>query len=482
MCTSILCGRDATADHSVLIARNEDFPKNLWNKYMVYRKHPPFSATDNELVLGNGLRVPVPENWYPYGAMPDADGQSEMPNNVGERFCYEARGINTRHVALSATNSVQMNDLASAADPLVANGVEESNIVTLILPQAESARGAVELLGNYVSQYGASEANGVLMADELEAWYMEIGSAHHWIAVRVPDDAYLVVSNSMRVHGVNLDDADCVIASQGLYEFVEHHRLLKHPNRNSFDFASAFGQQEKNEDGNKDPYYNVDRLWLAQSILSPSQKPQLRQHTYPLFLKPDKPVTPSKVMEVLRSVFTGTPLEHMEGATRPIGVVRTAESHILTLDQTMPGALKGTIWQAIGSPLGSAYIPFYAQTDAIPEEYACGDSVHFEKRSVYWLWKSLFALCDQMDCLDDLIAFRDTYEQQCVKEEAESRMLLRKIAAEDAELAESLAKTISVGRLEKLAQAVSKKWDEVLANLISEQQDRNLVIDNTIAF
>lgn len=476
MCTSIICGRKATADNTVMIARNEDFGQNIWNKYMVYRVQPPYAADDKEWVLGNGLRVPVPEKWYPYNAMPDADGQTEVSGNVGNHFCYEARGINSRNVAMSATNSVQMNDKAAKADPVVSCGIEEAILVTLILPQAETAKGAAKLIGGYVEQYGASEAAGILLSDENEGWYVEIGSGHHWIAVRVPDDSYFVVSNSMRVHDVDLDDKKNVLFSVGLYEFVCQKELLKKPDRHCFDFAAAFGQQEKNEDGKADPYYNIDRLWLAQNILSPFVVQPVRQKIYPMFLKPDKPITVSKVMEMLRAVFAGTPLDHLEGATRPIGVVRCAESHILVMDKSMPGSLKGTIWQAMGSPLGSAYVPFYARTAYIPEEYACGDSEHFESYSVYWAWKTLFALCDKMDCLGELENFRDEYEQRFMKEDVGIRKQLKALAKKDPALAESLADTASYGRLAGMEQAVIAKYGEFISRLIILQKDRNLFI------
>lgn len=31
-----------------------------------------------------------------------------------------------------------------------------------------------------------------------EAWYLEIGSGHHWLALRVPDDAFFVTGNQGR--------------------------------------------------------------------------------------------------------------------------------------------------------------------------------------------------------------------------------------------------------------------------------------------
>jgi dipeptidase len=170
------------------------------------------------------------------------------------------RGINEKNLAVSATNSLTINPNAAKADPLLASGgIAECVIPTLILPQAETAVEAVRLLGSYVEQYGASEVNGVLFGDPDAVWYFENGSAHHWIAVKVPDDNYLVVANGMRVHGIDLESSD-VLCSDGLYEFVVENGLLEHPDRQDFDFAQAFGILGVPT--------NEDRIWLAQSILS----------------------------------------------------------------------------------------------------------------------------------------------------------------------------------------------------------------------
>lgn len=470
MCTSIACGKNASKDNMVLIARNEDFPINNWNKYMKFHKIPPYTKGQDKWLLGNGLAVRTPENYFSYCSMPDAE---EAVCGIGGHFLFEARGINEKDVAITATNSLQVNDMAMKADPFIKSpGIEESVIATLLLPQAKSAIHAVHLLGHYVTKYGANEANGVLMADENEVWYMEIGSARHWIAVKIPDDKYLVVSNSMRIHGVDLTDTEHVLASEGLYDFVIEHGLLKNPNLKEFDFATAFGQQEKSESGETDPYYNIDRIWLAQNILSPSQKPEIRQETYELFMKPDKLITPANVMEVLRSTFKGTPLEHKPDATRPIGVVRTLQSHIMTLDSRLPNGLKGVIWQAMGSPICSIYVPFYALTDEIPETYSCGSSNSFSPDSIWWTWRGLFALASQMDALDNLTNYCKTWEKYFIRSHEAMNEILEQFSSVNIADAQLMAKAYSKNNLSLMASSAVNKYQSLMAELSANQKDK----------
>ena len=386
MCTSVMAGPAATVDHVVLLSRNEDFTRGNWNKYLVYRPLPEYlvprtpAVADGQWTLGNGLIVATPESACGYSAMPDAVGSTEASGGIGDHFFFEERGINEHNLAISATNSMSTNPAAAASDPFPAIGIAESVIPTLILPQAVDARQAVQLLGTYVERSGASEPNGVLIGDPNECWYLEIGSAHHWIAVRVPDDAYVVVANGLRIHDVDLTSDD-VMCSPDLFQFVADHCLLDHPDRASFDFAQAFGVLGVP--------YNTDRVWLAQHLLTPSldQPPRLPQ--YPLFLRPDAPLDVATFTRVLRATYAGTVLEGV--ATRPIGYELTAESHVISLDASQPPELAGLIWQAISTPLGAPYVPLHAAMTDVPASYARGDNT-YSASSAYWAFHGAHAL------------------------------------------------------------------------------------------
>lgn len=390
MCTSVVVGKGATIDGTIILSRNEDFKqgdKLIYNKnkYMVFRKHPGYYNEKGEYwTLGNGLQVPVPKEQYSYNAMPDADADDEAKYAIGKLFFFEERGINEHNVAISATNSIEINDNANKADPLLSSGgIEESIIVTLILPQVTTAKEAVEILGGYVEKYGASEGNGILIGDPQESWYFEIGSGHHWIAVKVPQDSYIVVANGMRVHSVNLDDEENVLSSNNLFNFVCTHNLLTDADRNNFNFAKAFGKI-----GNP---YNVDRVWLAQKILTPSLDQPTGLCQYPLFLEPDKKIDVRNIMKVLRATYKGTELQN--SANRPIGVGYTAESHIMVFDPGMPKELMGLIWQVVSTPMGAPYMPLYSVMDEhdIPVGFSLGGN-QYNPLSAYWSFRGLYSL------------------------------------------------------------------------------------------
>ncbi|MDG6881625.1 Dipeptidase [Phocoenobacter uteri] len=375
-CSALIVGKSASNNHSMFIARNEDFGDNNWAKHLVY--HPSEEPTAKEWNLGDGLVIPMPKKLYAYSALPDWDAKES--NKEGKYF--EERGVNEFNVALSATNSADVNEKANKVDPLVKNGLSEALIPSIILPQIKTAKEGVELLGKYLKDYGASEGNILYFADEKEIWMMEIGSGHHWIAVKVPDDAYVMVANALRIHNVDLDSPD-VLHSEGLYEFVEKNKLLDNPNKKSFNFAKAFGVLGDT--------YNTHRVWLGQKMLSPSIKQSENEAIYPLFQKPDSPIDITKIKQVLSADFNGTILE--KDGKRPMRVERQLETHIIEIRPEKPKALQIVTWQSLGVLSESLVVPLYSTMTKYPNSFVMGTD-QYDPNSAYWQFRSLTTLAN----------------------------------------------------------------------------------------
>ncbi len=375
-CSAVIVGKSASNNHSIFIARNEDFGDNNWAKHMVH--HPAKTTDGGQWEIGDGLVVPLPKQFYAYSAMPDWDAKTS--NKEGKYF--EERGVNEFNVAISATNSADVNEKAEKADPLVKKGISEALIPSLILPQVKTAKEGVELLGKYVAEYGSSEGNILYFADKNDLWMMEIGSGHHWIAVKVPDDVYVMVANGLRIHDVDLNSAD-VLHSEGLFDFVKEHQLLEAPDEKSFNFAKAFGVL-----GDR---YNTDRVWLGQKMLSPSIEQKPLQDQYPLFQKPDQPIDIEKIKSVLSSDYKGTEIE--DSAKRPMRVERQLETHVIEVRADAPKPLEVVTWQSLGVLSESLLVPIYSTVTQFPEAYSIGED-NYDDKSAYWKFRSLTTLAN----------------------------------------------------------------------------------------
>ena len=86
-------------------------------------------------------------------------------------------GRHERNVAMSATETIAVNERVLAADPLVklqpaneaANtpevpgGIGEEDIITLVLPYVTTAREGVARLAELLETYGTYESNGIII-------------------------------------------------------------------------------------------------------------------------------------------------------------------------------------------------------------------------------------------------------------------------------------------------------------------------------
>ena len=145
-CTSIYVGSDLTADGSTFFARSEDI-SNSYNK--VFYVSPAGNHTAGEEFSGcYGFTYTFEKDSYSYTAFRDDNLSGECPDCGGthNHSPYEAGGTNEMGVSISATETIGCSDALYEADPYVDTGIEEAEIVTVILSQAATAREGVEIL------------------------------------------------------------------------------------------------------------------------------------------------------------------------------------------------------------------------------------------------------------------------------------------------------------------------------------------------
>lgn len=382
-CTSILVGKKASADGSIFIGRNED-SKAAWPKHFV--SHPRQTHTTAPVFKSNdtGFTVTLPREQAKYNATPEWTAEFGL---------FEEDGFNEYGVAMSATESAYANERVLAYDPLVENGIAEEAMVTVVLPYVKTARAGVLRLGELVEQYGTAESNGILFADNDEAWYMETATGHHWVAQRIPDDAYAVVANQLAIQVIDFAAPAIFLSSTGIQEFAAAHHLWQ-PDT-PFNFREIFGTHTAS-----DFVYNTPRVWYGQKILTPTHKQKPQSDDLPFIQRADKPITFEQIAQILGSHFQGTKYDPVGSGKakskrkfRPISLAKTQESHILQIRPALPAALADIHWLAMGVTAESIYVPFYAGADQTPADYQIGAQT-YDSKSSYWLYKLAGVLVD----------------------------------------------------------------------------------------
>ncbi|EEU30915.1 putative dipeptidase B [Limosilactobacillus coleohominis 101-4-CHN] len=315
-----------------------------------------------------------------------------LPNGPARAGLFEEDGINEFNVAMSATESAYSNDLVLGFDPLVENGLNEEGMITVVLPFVKTAREGVQRLGKLIAQYGTGETNGVLFADDNEAWYFESGAGHYWVAQRIPDDAYAVAGNQLAIQEVDFNDSRNFLYHQGIQEFVEQHHL--NPQPTGFNFRQIFGTADRS-----DAIYSTPRVWSGHQMFSARQATNEtpESQSLPFIMKPDQLISVFDVQDYLGSHYQGTPYDpigtgdmHDRHRYRPISLAKTQESHILQMNRPHGNDIH---WLAMGVTAESSFVPFFADINETAAAYRRG-KLPAQPNSAYWIFKHAGVLVD----------------------------------------------------------------------------------------
>ncbi|MFM0740581.1 C69 family dipeptidase [Paraburkholderia xenovorans] len=385
-CTTIIVGKAASADGSIIVGRNVDAPNAAdWASNFVY--HPPGE--------GGYVVQSVLENQFSYQMPLHVLGYSGFPQpNTGD-LSFEEAGFNDAGVGISATETIFSNARTLAVDPYnKKTGVVEEIIPSVVLPQIRSAREGVKLLGKLIETYGSGEGFGVAFVDKDEAWYLENAGGHQWLAARIPDNAYFVSANQSRLGEADLSDSDHFLSSPNLVRFAEENGLFDPQSSSSFSFRKVFG---KDEAGDAD--YNYSRVgYLQGKYTSGLSNKKYESNSFPTFVKPDRKISIADVRDSLRSYNAGTENDPYSGKNsnvqvRPISVYRAYQSHIMQVRSHFPEQIANVQYLDLGMTALGIYVPFY-QGATIPDSYRHA-SIAIDSNSAAWKYRKVQLLAMQ---------------------------------------------------------------------------------------
>ncbi|EGL37943.1 C69 family dipeptidase [Oribacterium sp. oral taxon 108] len=406
-CTTLLVGRNASYDGSTMIARNMDSGSGEYTPKKMLRVSGKNAPKKYKSVLSH-VEIPLPEKALDYICFPDA---------LGDKGIWAGAGTNSANVSVSATETITSNELVQAADPLVVlhkegrkeipGGIGEEDMTSLLLPYIHTAREGVIRLGELLEKYGTYEMNGVAFSDTKEIWWLETIGGHHFIAKKVPDDAYVMMANQQGIDSFDLEDAFGKqkehICSKDLREFMaEHHLNLDF--EGDFNPRAAFGSHS-----DADHVYNTPRTWYILRRLNPNTfryegesadfKPD--SDDIPWAMVPERKITPMDVKYLLSTHFQGTAYDcygkfgdlSRVGQIRPIGIERTS---FLSLHQNKEEKCKDLeciTWFTFGANVFNALIPMFSAVTKIPN-YFSNTKKEVSTDSFYWQNRLIGAMAD----------------------------------------------------------------------------------------
>ncbi|HEC44184.1 MAG TPA: peptidase [Bacteroides sp.] len=412
-CTSIMLGKDATDDGSVITAHTCDAYYRTWMEFVPAQKFE--RDTTHKVYWGTMHTHTV---WSKDGM----ELKGEIPQ-AKETYAY----LNTAYPCLNEKQLAIGETTFSGKEELInKNGlflIEE--LERIALQRCTTARAAIKLIGELIKEYGYADAGEcITIADTKEVWQLEIlGEGPDkiggvWAAQRIPDDHVGISANISRIGEINLDNQDYFMASENVFDVAE--KMGYWDGKETFKFWKAYS-------GGKP--FNIREFYVL-STLAPSLNLKFDSDELPFSVKVDEKVNIRQVVELYQTTYDGTeyemirdlkvekkerdedgkmqvvdtivsPAAHPWLSTnrrnllnslekdavvrhRPISVQYCSYSWIAQLRDDMPDEIGGKIWFGLDVPRLSPRIPIYCGNLSLPESFnTCGHK-YFSRQAALW--------------------------------------------------------------------------------------------------
>lgn len=389
-CTGVYVGSQVSADGTVIFGRSNDY-QVVWGNHIVSVPHIKNKKGRTLPVNDSGsVQAPLPATTYHYTATPWMD--STVAYNGLARDATV--GANEYGVAMTMAVTADSNSRALDADPLVKDGLTERTTVDLVICQSSTARQAVEVLLGIIDTYGSGECNVAVIADQKEAWYVEMYTGHQYAAVRLPQDKVSVFGNEFTME--YLSEFDQSIVSKDLLALPEQRGFAVYGKNKELNLYETYSGDTMAKD------YNQMRTWIGHRILAPSAYGAYELHkNYPLCFTPDKKVSLEDVFSIMRNRYEGTEFSPDETGRTDIRVIGTDTAmsvHVVQVYPDLPPAVSCVTWESSGPAIYGVFVPVSNGCRKVnsayganqPKEAACiFDTEHYP----YYVMKGLASLC-----------------------------------------------------------------------------------------
>ena len=418
-CTSILVGKKASADGSVMTSHTCDGNYRTWMEIVPAARY----ERDTTVAIYNGrMHTEYPAdrtNMELKGTIPEARSTYQFLNTS-----YPC--LNEKQLGIGETTISGRKELQNKKGMFMIEELEK-----IALQRCTTAREAIRLIGQLVAEYGYGDSGECLtIADPNEVWHFEvfgegpdkIGGV--WAAVRIPDDHVGVSANISRISTLDLKDKDRYMASENVFSVAK--KMGFWDGKEPFKFWKAYSG------GNYfgEPKAFSIREYFILNALAPSLKLSYDSEELPISVKPDKPVAVTDVMALLRQTYEGTEwdmtknlkvavknketketdtitspaanpwmgtdmLNMLNGVkegtvtrNRLVAVPQCSYSHVIQLRNWLPDAVGGVAWLSFDNPGQSPRIPIFSGTTDLPAAFGiCGQHRHRED-AIVWKYRT----------------------------------------------------------------------------------------------
>jgi dipeptidase len=367
-CFSILVGKNATADGSILFAHNEDdWGERVVNWYLApYEYH----GQGDSIALKRGGKIAQGKESFKYLwlEIPELEFSDSYLNEFG--------------IIIASDACVSREDEPDLTDGGIGYWLRRA-----MAERARTAKEAVKIGGRLIEQLGyASSGRTYCIAGPNEAWMLSAVNGKHWVAQRIPDGHVAIIPNYYTITNIDLSDTINFLGSPDIIDYAINKGWYDPKTDGKFDFRKAYSDQ-----GNLKSLGNRARHWISINALS--EKQYTLEDELPFSFSPKKKVGLEDIFQVLRNHYEGTELDktdgyktgnpHQQGA---MSVCSSTNQYgfVAQLRNWLPIEIGAVLWIAPRRPCTEAFVPIYSGLLSVPKNFALTDfkkglKTHFDK-------------------------------------------------------------------------------------------------------
>jgi len=313
-CFSIIAGKAATTDGSVLFGHNED-EGGLQLLSMN--------------VGGNGI----------WGEFPG--------NTVADCF------INANGVCIASDGCQSREDSLD-----ISNGGVVYELRFRVWQEATSARDAIRIIAREIATYGyRASGRTYAVADPNEGWLVCVVKGRHWVAQRVPDDMVASIPNYYTIGKVNLEDTANFMGSKDLVEYAIARGWYNPETDGEFNFRKVYAKPEVLVSS-----HNLPRHEKVMNALGHDYDP----NNVPFAVKADRKLDVAAMRRLL-----GSHSEPHTDGSHPHNVCAhdTNLSAIFQLRGWLPLPVGCIFWACPGKVCAEVHVPWYLGMTRSPQGF-----------------------------------------------------------------------------------------------------------------
>lgn len=422
-CTSYLVTKGASKDGSSMISYAADSHIRYGELY--FRPAKDYAAGTMVTLYDRGTNKPL-------GQIPQA------------AHTYSVVGMMNEHqVAIGESTFGGRHELNDTTGT-----IDYGSLMFLALQRSKTAREAIKVMTELVDRYGYYGAGeSFSIGDPNEVWILEmVGKGTSlaadkkskkvynknrgalWVAIRIPDGYISAHANHARIQTFPLEDGAKSISFKNIDQiFNPNVEVVYASDVISFAREKKWFNGEDKDFSFSDTYAPVDfskarfsefRVWAMFNTYSDGMEQYLDyvtgknlKHRMPLFVKPNRKISPHDLMASKRNHLEGTEFDMSKdiGAgphalpyrwrpmtwsyngkeyfhERTTATQQTGFSFIAQMRSWMPNQVGGISWFGVDDAASCVYVPFYCGMTRVPESWAegNGDMLTYSPTSAFW--------------------------------------------------------------------------------------------------